>query len=252
MANSCVIKTQGVTKRFGDFVAVDHVDFEISESEALGIIGPNGAGKTTFLNILTGFYIPEEGSVYFQDKEITRLSPQKRIDMGMIRTFQLVHVFDNLSVFDNLALSYYRKLEGKAFPFDSFFSRLGKKNIKETVEKILDIFELIRMKNQLVGNLPFGSKKRLELAMAHIADPGVLLLDEPFAGLGDKEIDEISVVLRNYIHTKTVIMIEHKISKLTRIVDKLAVMSEGRIIASGSCEETLNNPEVRKSYWKVC
>ena len=102
-----------------------------------------------------------------------------------------------------------------------------------------------------MGNLPLGSKKRVELAMAHIADPEVLLLDEPFAGLGDREIDEISSVLRQYIHEKTIVIVEHKISKLTQVVDKLAVMCEGRIIAAGACEETLNDPEVRKSYWKV-
>jgi len=252
MRNSYIIETVGVTKKFGDFVAVNHVNFVVNENEAIGIIGPNGAGKTTFLNILTGFYVPEEGHIYFKQKDVTKLSPQRRVAMGIVRTFQLVHVFDNLSVFDNLALSYYRKLEGKTFPPNSIFSKLENKNIKGKVENTLDIFELLERKNQLVGNLPLGSKKRLELAMANIVDPDVLMFDEPFAGLGDQEIDEISSILKTYLHKKTIIMIEHKISKLTKIVDKIAVMCDGKIIAFGSSEETLKHPEVRKSYWKVC
>ena len=103
--------TQGVTKRFGDFVAINKVDFEMEEKETLGIIGPNGAGKTTFINLISGFYTPEEGQVFYDGKDITSLSPARRVKMGITRTFQLVHVFDNLSVYENLGLSYYRKRE---------------------------------------------------------------------------------------------------------------------------------------------
>ncbi|MBN2323481.1 MAG: ATP-binding cassette domain-containing protein [Spirochaetes bacterium] len=247
----CVVKTVGVTKVFGDFVAVNSVDFEVNDREAVGIIGPNGAGKTTFLNLLSGLYMPEEGSVFFKGRDVTRVPPQKRIEMGMMRTFQLVHVFDNISVYDNLALSYYRKLEGRAFPPGSVFTRLFRKDIEKIVGDVLELFELDKRSTQIVSNLPLGSKKRMELAMAHIADPEVILLDEPFAGLGDIEIDEILGILTHYIHKKTIIIVEHKITKLTQIVDKLAVMCDGAIIACGGCEETLNDPEVRKSYWKV-
>lgn len=251
MSRSAVVETRGVTKVFGDFTAVSAVDFSVEENEAVGIIGPNGAGKTTFLNILSGLYIPEEGEVFLHGREVTHFSPQRRIEMGMMRTFQLVHVFDNISVYENLALSYYRKLRKKSFPWNSIFTKLGKTQIVDKVDEILKLFELLDRRDTVMGNLPLGSKKRVELAMAHIADPEVLLLDEPFAGLGDREIDEISSVLRQYIHKKTIVIVEHKISKLTQVVDKLAVMCEGRIIAAGACEETLNDPEVRKSYWKV-
>jgi len=251
MEGSTVVETRGVTKVFGDFTAVNRVDFRVEENEAVGIIGPNGAGKTTFLNILSGLYIPEEGAVFFHGKEITNFSPQRRIEMGMMRTFQLVHVFDNISVYENLSLSYYRKLRGSSFPWSCFFTKLDKTQTREKVDEILKLFELIDKRDQIMGNLPLGSKKRAELAMAHITDPEVLLLDEPFAGLGDREIDEISSILKQYTHKKTIVIVEHKISKLTQVVDNLAVMCYGRIIASGACEETLNDPEVRKSYWKV-
>jgi len=251
MKNGYIIEAVGLTKKFGDFIAVNHVNFAVNENEAIGIIGPNGAGKTTFMNILTGFYIPEEGHIYFKQKDITKLSPQRRVAMGIVRTFQLVHVFDNLSVFYNVALSCYRKLEGKTFPLNSFFSKLDNKNIKDKVDNTLDIFGLLGKEDQLAGSLPLGSKKKLELAMANIIDPDVLMFDEPFSGLGDQEIDEISSILKTYLHKKTIIMIEHKITKLTKIVDKIAVMCDGKIIAFGSSEETLKHPEVRKSYWKV-
>jgi len=251
MNNQAVVTAQGVTKKFGDFVAVDNVDFEIKENEVLGIIGPNGAGKTTFLNLITGYYVPDQGSLFAYGKDITRMSPAKRVNMGIARTFQLVHVFDNLSVFDNLALSYYRRKEGKSLPFGIFFVTLKQPSIHKSVIESLEMLDIGDIKDELTGNLPLGSKKKLELAMAFAADPKVLLLDEPFSGLGDREIDEVIAVLKKYIHNRTVLIIEHKVSKLTDLVDRLAVMHEGRIIACGECEETLNDPEVRKVYWKI-
>jgi len=251
MANNAAISARSVTKRFGDFVAVDHVDFEILENEIVGIIGPNGAGKTTFINLITGFYTPDEGTLYAHGKEITTLKPEVRVGMGIARTFQLVHVFDNMSVFDNLALSYYRRLKNKSLPPGIFLITLNSKDIREHVLDTLELLELNSLKDELVGNLPLGSKKKLELAMAFVSDPKVLLLDEPFSGLGDAEITEVTEVLKRYIQNKTVLIIEHKLSRLTEIVEKIAVMHEGKIIACGDCEETLNHPDVRRVYWKI-
>jgi len=245
------LKIVDVTKVFGDFTAVRNVNLNVEEGESVGIIGPNGAGKTTLLNIITGRYIPESGSVYFKKKDITHLRPEKRVNMGILRTFQLVHVFDNLSVYKNLALSIYRKEQARLFPPSIFFKTLYYAGTREKVSQSLRVFDLMTERNEMAGSLSLGSKKKLELAMACIADPAILLLDEPFAGLGDQEIDEILDILKAYKQGKTVVVIEHKISKLTQVVDRLAVMHEGEIIACGPCEETLNHPEVRKSYWKI-
>jgi branched-chain amino acid transport system ATP-binding protein len=246
-----VIQTEGVTKRFGDFVAVDHIDFVIGRDETVGIIGPNGAGKTTFLNLLTGLHAPDEGMVFYQGKEITRVSPEGRVALGIVRTFQLVRVFDNLSVYENLGLSYYRKESGSSLPLRMFVSTLDHRKTREQVNTCLEMFELGHLSEESVGNLSLGSKRRLEIAMAFIADPVVLALDEPFAGLGDLEIDEVIRVFKKYSHRKTILIVEHKISKLLDIVDRLAVMHEGKIIASGPPRETLAEPEVRRVYWKV-
>ena len=247
-----LIETKGVSKIFGLFKAVHDVDFTVRENDAVGIIGPNGAGKTTFINILTGEYVPEEGTVLFRGEDITNLKSEKRVAKGIIRTFQLVHIFDSITVFENLALSVYRKRESKAFPLNMYTTVFSKnREITEAAEKALEVFDLEKDRNQLVRNLSLGSQKRLEIAMAWAADPEVFILDEPFAGISDHEIDDIIGILKKLVHKKTIIIVEHKLSKLTEIVDTLCVMHEGKMIASGPCEETLNNPIVRKSYWKI-
>lgn len=246
-----VIKTEGVTKRFGDFVAVNHVDFVIHRNETVGMIGPNGAGKTTFLNLVTGFYVPDEGAVFYEGREITGYSPERRVAAGIVRTFQLVRVFDNLNVYENMGLAYYRKRRGSSLSFHMFISTLDNQGIRQQVDETLEMFELSHLAPEVVGNLSLGSRRRLEIAMAFIANPIVLALDEPFSGLGDLEIDEVIRVFRKYTHQKTIFIVEHKISKLVDIVDRLAVMHEGKIIASGSPKETLEDPEVRRVYWKV-
>jgi len=251
MNNEPVLMTKGVTKRFGDFTAVNKVDFEMDERETLGIIGPNGAGKTTFINIITGFYPPEEGRVFSEGEDITHLSPAMRVERGIVRTFQLVHVFDNLSVFENLGLSYFRKRENKPLPFRMFISTLREPSIAERVQEALEMLELDYLRDEIVGNLPLGSKKRLEIAMLFASDPKIVVFDEPFSGLSDQEIDEVVGVMKKYTHDKTILVIEHKVSKLEEFVDRLAVMHEGEIICCGDCETTLADPEVRRSYWKV-
>ncbi|MGD2125812.1 MAG: ABC transporter ATP-binding protein [Desulfobacteraceae bacterium] len=251
MDNQPVLMTEAVTKRFGDFVAVNKVDFEMESKETLGIIGPNGAGKTTFINLITGFYPPDEGRVFSDGEDITHLSPARKVKRGIVRTFQLVHVFDNLSVFENLGLSYFRQKENKPLSFRMFVSSLRQPSIAERVQESLEMFELGPLRDEAVASLPLGSKKRLEVAMAFVSDPRIVIFDEPFSGLGDQEINEVVDVLKKYTHDKTILVIEHKVSKLEEFVDRLAVMHEGEIICCGECGETLNDPEVRRCYWKL-
>jgi len=247
-----ILSTRGATKRFGAFRAVDGVDLDVEENETVGIIGPNGAGKTTFLNVLTGRYIPESGTVFFRGENVTHQKPENRVASGVLRTFQIVQVFDNLTVYENMALSYYRKKEKSSLPFSMFFTNLYKrKDIVAAVDESLAIFDITQEREMLVSSLSLGSKKKLEIAMAWVADPDVIILDEPFSGVGDQEIDEILTIMQGIRHKKTIILVEHKISKLTGLVDKLAVMHEGRLIAVGPFEKTINDPAVRESYWKI-
>ena len=251
MENQPMLMTKGVTKRFGDFTAINQIDLEVESNQTLGIIGPNGSGKTTFVNVITGLYPPDEGRVFSEGKDITDLSPARRVKLGIVRTFQLVHVFDNLSVFENLGLSYFRQRENKPLSFRMFYRTLREPSIAQKVQESLEMLELDHLRDEMVANLPLGSKKRLEVAMAFVSDPRIVIFDEPFSGLGDQEIDEVIEVLKKYTHDKTVLIIEHKVSKLEEFVDRLAVMHEGEIICCGECEETLNDPEVRRCYWKL-
>lgn len=247
-----IISTREVLKQFGNFKAVNGVSLDVEENETVGIIGPNGAGKTTFLNILTGFYMPEAGTVTFRGKDVTRHKPEHRVASGVMRTFQIVQVFDNLTVFENMALAYYRKREKSSLPLSLFFTNFYRnKDIIAAVSESLELFDLSPTKDLLVSSLSLGSKKKLEIAMSWVTNPEVLIFDEPFAGVGDQEIDEILSIIQKIRHRKTIIIVEHKISKLEGLVDKLAVMHEGRFIAIGPFEKTINDPAVRESYWKI-
>jgi len=245
------IEVENLVMKFGDFRALDNMSFSMRKNESVGIIGPNGAGKTTLISILSGQFPPTSGTIKIFGHDETGGSTQKLVEEGVLRSFQLVQVFDNLSVQENLALAYYRKLHGRRSLSLSFFTRLSDRAVREKVDAIRDIFGFSNTGKLEVKSLSLGNKKKLEIAMIYINDPELMILDEPFAGLSEQEIDMILSILSEWKHKKTLLIVEHKLSKLTRIVDELAVMHEGRLIAYGPCEQTLNDPEVRRSYWKI-
>jgi branched-chain amino acid transport system ATP-binding protein len=245
-----IIKTENVTKRFGELIAVDHVNYLLRENEVAGIIGSNGAGKTTFFNLLTGYYPPDEGTILYKGEDVTHVSPQKRVAMGMMRTFQLTSTFDNLKVIDNLVLSFFR-----AHKRSSLYSLLRttckKYRREERIAESLETFELQDVSDRQVKHLSLGEKRRLEIAMAILAEPRVLLLDEPLAGLGESEIKKVLGVLKKHAGRQTILIVEHKISQVENFLERLTVMHEGKIIADGGYEECLRDPEVRRSYWQI-
>ncbi len=245
-----IIKTENVTKRFGELVAVDRVNYVLHENEVAGIVGSNGAGKTTFFNLITGYYPPDEGTIRYQGEEITRVSPEKRVAMGMMRTFQLTSTFDNLTVIDNLVLAFFRAYK-KPSLFSLLLATCQRYRKEEKIVETLEIFELQDRSHRQVKNLSLGEKRRLEIAMAILANPRVLLLDEPLAGLAELEIKEVLRVLGKRIGKQTLLIVEHKISQVENFLERLTVMHEGRIIADGGYEECLRDPEVRRSYWQI-
>lgn len=245
-----IIKTENVTKRFGELVAVDRVNYVLHENEVAGIVGSNGAGKTTFFNLVTGYYPPDEGMIRYKGEDVTHLSPEKRVEMGMMRTFQLTSTFDNLTVVDNLVLSFFRAYKSASF-FPLFFTTCERHRKEEKITESMETFELQDASNKQVKHLSLGEKRRLEIAMAILAEPKVLLLDEPLAGLAEAEIKEVLGVLGKHIGKQTLLIVEHKISQVENFLERLTVMHEGRIIADGACEECLRDPEVRRSYWQI-
>lgn len=244
-----IIQAQNITKRFGGMVAVNNVTFGLKKNEVAGLIGANGAGKTTFFNILTGNYFPEEGKVYYKGQDITDLTPESRVDLGIMRTFQLASTFDNLKVIDNMRLAFYRA-NNRASLRNIFFTRIDR-IVSEKIDECLETFGLTKMADRLTGNLSLGEKRILEIAMSIVTDPEVLLLDEPFAGLSDGEINECLDVLRQQVGKKTILIVEHKISKIENLVQTVGVMVEGVMIAAGETKATLNSERVRQEYWKT-
>jgi branched-chain amino acid transport system ATP-binding protein len=245
-----ILQAKSVTKRFGALVAVDHVDFTLREHEVAGILGSNGAGKTTFFNLLTGLFPPDEGVILHKGVDITHMTPQQRVARGVTRTFQLTSTFDNLSVTDNLVLAYFRAHHASSI-WQLLFTKRRRFHDEEKIVATLQTFDLKPVRDRMVKNLSLGEKRRLEIAMAVLAEPEVLLLDEPLAGLAESEIQGVLEVLRRHIGKQTILIVEHKISHIKDFVQRLMVMHEGRVIAEGGYDECLNHPEVRRSYWQI-
>lgn len=245
-----IIRTKNVTKRFGKQIAVHRVNYVLRENEVAGIIGSNGAGKTTFFNLITGYYPPDEGTIFYRGEDVTHTSPERRVDMGMMRTFQLTSTFDNLGVIDNLVLSYYRAFKSASL-LPLFFTTCKRYRGEEKIAECLETFDLQNVSQKQVKHLSLGEKRRLEIAMAILAEPRVLLLDEPLAGLAESEIRGVLGVLAKHAGRQTILIVEHKISQVEGFLGRLTVMHEGRVIADGGCEECLRAPEVRRSYWQI-
>jgi branched-chain amino acid transport system ATP-binding protein len=250
--NNEIIKTENLTIDFMGFVAVNRVNLSIKEGEVVGLVGPNGAGKSTLLNLLTGYYMPTIGKVFYKNIDITNYLPERRILLGISRTFQIVSTFSNLTVRENLCLSCYRKLNNNSLFLKALLNKIDyiSRNYKE-VNSFINKFSFKNIADEYVANLPMGKKRELEIAMSLINNPDVIFLDEPLAGLGDVEIENLLIIIKQFFEQKTVIIIEHKISKLKDLVERIIVLNQGEIIADGSFDTVFQSQEVRKVYWKV-
>lgn len=244
-----LITTQNLTRRFDGLVAVNQVNFNLKKGQFIGIIGPNGSGKTTLFNLLSGFLPPSEGKITFDSKDITKIPAYKRVEMGMARTFQLVSVFDSLTVWENLVLSTI-KLKGQHQTIHKFFLESAhKKTIVDGCLKSLEMVGLIEKAYAFTSELSYGEKRMLEIAISLSLEPRVLLLDEPLSGLSDYEIGEVLDLIHLVKESFALVIIEHKISRLVGLVEKLYVMNEGRILCEGDPEQVLHDPAVRECYW---
>lgn len=244
-----ILSVEGLSKHFGGLIAVNRVNFSIKDGEISGIIGPNGSGKTTFFNLLSGFFPPTEGRIFLFGEDITTLPPYQRVMMGMVRTFQLVSVFNSMTVWENMVLSGIRFKEKHTTPRKFFFSSIKNNDIQENCMKALRLVGLESKAMTLTSELPYGSKRMLEIGIALSLAPKLLLLDEPLSGLGDGEISEVLDLLHRIKKDLTLVVIEHKLSKIVKLVERLCVMNEGSIICEGDPGNVLCDPSVRECYW---
>jgi branched-chain amino acid transport system ATP-binding protein len=249
MNEKVIIETKKATIRFDGLVAVDSVDFSMKDGEAVGIIGPNGAGKTTFFNLLTGLFFPTEGKIFYAGEDVTNVPEHTRVMKGIVRTFQLVSVFDSLPVLDNLVLSTIRFGKDYSSKNKFFFGDAHRSDIMATCMEELELMGITDKANLMTSELSYGDKRKLEIAVALSLRPKILLLDEPFAGLSDQEIGEVSRIISKVKEKLSLVIIEHKISRIVDLIQRLCVMHEGKLIAEGVPEQVLSNPLVREVYW---
>lgn len=243
------LATNNLSKRFGGLSAVKGVGLEIGDREVVGIIGPNGSGKTTLFNLLSGFFPPSAGEVFFQGAYITRLPAHKRVQRGMVRTFQLVSVFDSLTVWENVVLSSTRQVAGHNKIGAFFLAPANSVSIYENCRHALAQVGLEERADHPTSSLSYGDKRMLEIAIGLSLQPKLFLLDEPLSGLSDHEIGLVLELLFRVKENFALIIIEHKISKILELVKRLCVMNYGRLICDGDPRQVLCEPEVSECYW---
>ena len=246
------IKINKLTKTFGGITAISNIDMDIDRGTIAGLIGPNGAGKTTLFNLLTGMYTPSSGNISYKDKNIKKLKPYKITDYGISRTFQNIRLFKNMTVLDNVSLAFNHNIDcnifSAIFRLPSYYKE--EERIHDSSLKLLEIFNLEDKKDELAKNLPYGEQRRLEIARALAADPDLLLLDEPAAGMNPNETKELTELIK-WIRDKfklTIILIEHDMSLVMGICDKIYVLDYGTLIAEGTPDEVQNNERVIEAY----
>lgn len=250
--NTPLLKVDRAGIRFGGLKAVSEVDMELYKGELVGLIGPNGAGKTTFFNLLTGVYVPTEGSIFLNGERLNNVPPYKINRKGISRTFQNIRLFGELSVLDNVKVAYHslakHSVLSSVFRFPFHFS--GEKEMEEKAIEFLKIFNLDVYKDEKAKNLPYGQQRRLEIARALAADPKLLLLDEPAAGMNPKETHKLMNLI-SLIREKfelTVLLIEHDMQLVMGVCERIYVLDHGQLIAQGTPEEIRNNPKVIEAY----
>jgi branched-chain amino acid transport system ATP-binding protein len=241
-----------VVKRFGGLMAVNKMDFSMEKGEIVSIIGPNGAGKTTFFNSMTGIYKPEEGEILFNGKSLIGLRPDQIAERGISRTFQNIRLFSNMSVIENILVGMHPHLKQSAV--DSLFRLPSFKREELSAEKKAEeLMEYVGLKgvgNELAKNLPYGGQRRVEIARALAADPLLLLLDEPTAGMNPLETEDAIKLFRRIRDEKgiTVLLIEHDMRVVMNISERISVMDYGEKLAEGTPVEIRANPRVVEAY----
>jgi branched-chain amino acid transport system ATP-binding protein len=240
------LSIEGLTKRFGDMIAVGEVSLEVEKEGILSIIGPNGAGKTTFFNLLTGFYRPDSGRIILKDKDITHRPPHENIKEGISRAFQVASLFNEMTVLDNIRIGVQSYLGVKGRLFSRFEDNV---QVREESLKLLEKVKLQEIRNHTVNALSHGDRKILDLAMALTTRPELLLLDEPTSGLAGEEQARMAELITEHLRKEVkLIIVEHDMDIVFSLSDHIMVLNQGRKLAYGTPNEIIENEEVQKAY----
>ncbi|MBP0623082.1 ABC transporter ATP-binding protein [Cupriavidus consociatus] len=240
-----ILETRNLTKEFKGFTAVSDVNLQVRRGSIHALIGPNGAGKTTCFNLLTKFLEPTTGTIVFNGIDITREKPAQIARRGVIRSFQISAVFPHLTVMENVRIGLQRQL-GTAYQF--WRSERSLDVLNDRAMELLEQVGLTEFAQTLTVNLPYGRKRALEIATTLAMEPELMLLDEPTQGMGHEDVDRVTQLIKKVSAGRTILMVEHNMSVVSSIADKITVLQRGAILAEGPYAEVSKDPRVMEAY----
>jgi len=245
LVDETILETRGLTKEFKGFVAVRDVSLKVRRGSIHALIGPNGAGKTTCFNLLTHFLEPTRGQIFFKGREITGSPPARIARMGLVRSFQISAVFPHLTVLENVRVALQRK-RGASFDFWRSEGVLGE--LDSPARELIEAVGLGEFEETVAVELPYGRKRALEIATTLALDPEMMLLDEPTAGMTHADVERITALIKKVSANRTVLMVEHNLSVVSTLSDRITVLQRGEILAEGDYASVSKNPQVVEAY----
>jgi branched-chain amino acid transport system ATP-binding protein len=245
MADDFILQTSGLTKEFKGFVAVKDVNLRVRRGQIHALIGPNGAGKTTCFNLLTKFLPPTSGEIRFNGHDITHERPAQIARRGIVRSFQISATFPHLTVLENVRIGLQRNL-GTSFHF--WRSERSLERLNGRAMELLETVNLAEFARVITVELPYGRKRALEIATTLAMDPELMLLDEPTQGMGHEDVDRVTSLIKKVSTNRTILMVEHNMSVVSKIADTISVLQRGQVIAEGPYAEVSKNPQVMEAY----
>lgn len=245
MPDDFILETQELSKEFKGFVAVDKLNLKIGQGAIHALIGPNGAGKTTVFNLLTKFLKPTGGRIFFEGEDITHAKPAQIARRGIVRSYQISAVFPHLTALENVRIALQRKL-GTSFHF--WRSERSLDELNDEAFALLEAVGLGDLGALPAGELAYGKKRALEIATTLALEPKLVLLDEPTAGMGHDDVGRVTELIRKVSAERTVLMVEHNLSVVADLCDRITVLQRGSVLAEGTYQEVSDNPEVRDAY----